>query len=89
MSYILAFPDLSLILEKVLLELLNDILKYIEYLLLSMYLIKISYILNGYGRLLILRDIINRQYWSYSYIIHLVKKSIHLYKVISLSGNLE
>ena len=73
MSYILAFPDLSLILEKVLLELLNDILKYIEYLLLSMYLIKISYIFNGYGRLLILRDIINRQYWSYSYIIHLVK----------------
>ena len=73
MSYILAFPDLSLILEKVLLELLNDILKYIEYLLLSVYLIKISYIFNGYGRLLILRDIINRQYWSYSYIIHLVK----------------
>ena len=73
MSYILAFPDLSLILEKVLLELLNDILKYIEYLLLSVYLMKISYIFNGYGRLLILRDIINRQYWSYSYIIHLVK----------------
>ena len=31
MSYILAFPDLSLILEKVLLEFLNDIHKYIEY----------------------------------------------------------
>ena len=38
MSYNLAFPDLSLILEKVLLEFLNNIHKYIEYLLLSILL---------------------------------------------------